>query len=91
VLCYPNAMPKPNWSRALPEPICILDDGKEFLRLTTLADVRGFLKHLPRERRQSYTWHVAVRRLEAAAVGSNVDDLLTALQIAFQLERIEYR
>jgi hypothetical protein len=59
--------------------------------LTTLADVRGFLKHLPRELRQSYTWQVAVRRLEAAAVGGDVDDLSVALQMMFQLERIQYR
>jgi hypothetical protein len=30
---------RPNWSRPLPQPLIILDDGKEFLRLTTLADV----------------------------------------------------
>jgi hypothetical protein len=35
--------------------------------------------------------HGAVRRLDAAAVGGNVDDLSTRLQMAFQLERIEDR
>ena len=72
-------------------PTYILDDGKEFLRLTTLADVRAFLSHLPKERRQNETWQVVVQRLEAAAAGGSVDDLSIALQMAFQLERVEYR
>jgi hypothetical protein len=37
-----NILPRPNWSRPLlPRPLVILDDGKEFLRLSTLADVLG--------------------------------------------------
>jgi hypothetical protein len=33
-----------------------MDDGKEFPRLSKLADVRDFLKHIPKERRQFSTW-----------------------------------
>jgi hypothetical protein len=43
-------MPRPNWSRPLPRPLTILDNGKEFLRLTTLADVCDFLKHILKRR-----------------------------------------
>jgi hypothetical protein len=38
---------------SLPRPLCIINNGKEFLRLSTPADVRDFLKHIPRERRHS--------------------------------------
>jgi hypothetical protein len=31
------------------------------------------------------------QRLDAAAAGGSVDDLLIALQMAFQLEKVEYR
>jgi hypothetical protein len=34
---YACAMPRPNWSR----PLSIIDNGKEFLRPSTLADVPG--------------------------------------------------
>ena len=85
-------MPRPNWSRALPLPLWILDDGKKFLRLSTLADVGAFLKHLPKERRLSDTWQVASRRLDdALANQDSAEDLSVTLQMAFQLERIEYR
>ena len=45
-------MARPNWSRPLPRALSIVDDGKEFLRLTTLADVRDFLNRVPKERLQ---------------------------------------
>jgi hypothetical protein len=40
----------------------ILDDGKEFLRLSTLADVRDFLRRAPKERRQFDSWQTVERR-----------------------------
>jgi hypothetical protein len=55
---------RPNWSRALPKPLIILDNGKEFLRLTTLADVRDFLKRTPKERRQFHTWQNVEAQLD---------------------------
>ena len=84
-------MANPAWSRPLPRPLVILDDSKEFLRLTTLGDVRDFLKHIPKERREFDTWQTVTRRLEAAAAGSSVDDVSIALQMALQLERVEYQ
>jgi hypothetical protein len=64
-------MPRPNWLRALPRPLSTLDDAKEFLRLTTLADVRDFLKHIPKERRQFDTWQHVERELKKAAAGGD--------------------
>jgi hypothetical protein len=72
---------RPNWSNPLPRPLSILDNG---MRLSTLADVRDFLKRLPKERRQFDTWQVVARRLDAAAAGGNVDDVSIALQMVFQ-------
>ncbi len=80
--------PRPNWSRALPRPLSILDKGKEFLRLTTLADVHDFLKPIPKERQQQDTLQAVARRLDDAAAGRDVS---IALQMTFQLERIDYR
>ena len=34
---------------------------------------------------------VVVRRIEVAAAGASLDDMSIALQMAFQLERVEYR
>jgi hypothetical protein len=64
-------MPRPNWSRPLPRSLTILDDGKEFLRLTTLADVRDFLKHIQKERRQFETWQHVEAALKKAATGGD--------------------
>ena len=78
---------RPNWSRPLPTPLTI----PTIMDLVTLADVRTLLGHLPKEARAKSTWQVVERRLDAAAAGGSVDDLSVALQMAFQLERIEYR
>jgi hypothetical protein len=84
-------MPRPKRSRPLPRPLIILDNGKEFLQLSTLADVRDFLKRIPKERQQFDTWQTVTRRLDAAAAGGSVDDLSIALQMVLQLERVEYQ
>jgi hypothetical protein len=45
-----------------------MDNGKEFVRLRTLADVRDFLKRVPKARRQFSTWqHVEAELNKAAA------------------------
>jgi hypothetical protein len=51
--------------------------------------VRDFLTHIPKERRQFDTCATVERRLNTA--GGSVDDLSIALQMALQLERVEYR
>ena len=84
-------MSRPNWSRALPRPLVILDDGKEFLRLTTLTDLRDFIKRLPKDRQHFDTWQVVKQRLDAAALGDSIDDLLISLQMVLSLEGVEYQ
>jgi hypothetical protein len=83
--------PRPNWSRPLPRALSLLDDGKEFLRLTTLGDVRDFLKRIPKERLQFDTWQAVSRRLDTASAGGSIDDLSTALQMLLMLEGVESR
>ena len=83
---------RPTRSRALPRPLYILDDGKEFLRPTTLAGVRDFLKHIPKERRQRNTWqHVEAELEKAAVAGDTAQISISRCRWRLQLERIEYR
>lgn len=84
-------MARPNWSRPLPRALSIVDDGKEFLRLTTLADVRDFLNRVPKERLQFDTWQAVSQRLDTASAGGSIDDLPTALQMLLMLEGVECR
>lgn len=80
-----------NWSRALPRSLSILDDGKEFLRLTTFADVRDFLQHVPTERRQFDTWRHLEVELRKAAAGADATQVSIALRTVLRLERVEYK
>jgi len=82
--------PRTDRSRALPQPLSIVDDGKEFLRLTTLAAVRDFLKHIPKDRRQFDTWQHVAAELDKAAAGGDTAQVLIALQMVLMLEK-EYR
>ena len=84
-------MTRSSWSRALPRALTILDDGKEFLRLTTLADVRDFLKHIPKERRQFDTWQHVEAELEKAAAGGDATQVSIALRMVLMLESVECR
>jgi hypothetical protein len=68
-----------------------LDNGKEFMRLSTLTDVRDFLKHVPRARQESSTWQHVTSELKKAAAGGDARPVSIALQMAFQLEGVEYR
>ena len=61
------------------------------MTLSTLADVRTLIGHLPKETRAKSTWQVVERRLDAAADGGSVDDLSVPLQMVLQLERVEYQ
>jgi hypothetical protein len=42
-----------DWSRKLPRPLVI----PKVTKLTTLADVRELLRHLPKHYREKSTWH----------------------------------
>jgi hypothetical protein len=69
----------------------MLDAGREFLRLSTPADVRDFMKHLLKERQQFDTWQTVARRLSAAAAGGDIDDVSISLRMFLQLENVEYQ
>jgi hypothetical protein len=76
---------------ALPRALTILDNGKEFLRLATLTDVRDFLKHIPKERLQFETWQCVKSELDEAAGGADPKSLSVALQMVLMLENVECR
>jgi hypothetical protein len=81
-------LPRPNWSRPLPRPLCIIDKGKEFLRLATLADVRELMHHLPAERRKLNTWRHVAKQLAAAADGGDINEAVIALRLVLRLEQV---
>jgi hypothetical protein len=58
-----------------------MDNGKEFVRLTTLADVRDFLKRVPKQRRQFCTWQHVEAELAKAAAGADAEQLSIALRM----------
>ena len=76
---------RPNWSRPLPRPLTI----PTVMDLVTLHD--KLLGHLPKEARAKSTWQHVEAKLREAAAGGSADDVSIALQMAFQLERIEYQ
>ena len=85
-------MARPNWSRPLPRALSIVDDGKEFLRLTTAhADgARDFLNLAFRRNGCSSTrGRPSHQRLDTASAGRSIDDLPTALQMLLMLEGVE--
>ncbi len=77
----------PNWSRPLPQRIVI----PTVATLTTLADVRVLIQHLPADRRDSPMWSHIAAQLEQAAAGVDVVDLGMALRLALMLEGLEYQ
>ena len=75
-------MPRPNWSRPLPQPLTI----PTVMDLGTLADVRT-----PKERRATVTWQHVEAELKKAAAGADMMQVSVAVQMVLQLERVEYR
>jgi hypothetical protein len=51
----------------LPRPLVI----PKVVTLTTLADVCGLIKHVPKERRQFSTWRTVEKALNEAAAGAD--------------------
>ena len=80
-------MPRPDWSRPLPRPLTI----PTVMDLVTLDDVRSLIGHLPKETRAKSTWQHVEAQLKQAAAGGDTMKVSIALQMAFQLERIEYQ
>jgi hypothetical protein len=75
---------RPNWSRKLPRSLVI----PGLTTLTTLADVRELLKHLPDGHRQRSTWQHVAKQLAAAADGGDIDDVVVSLRLVLQLENV---
>jgi hypothetical protein len=69
---------RPAWSRPLPRPITI----PQVMTLTTLADVRKLIGHIPKERRQLSTWQHVEAQLNAAAKGGDVGNASVSLMMA---------
>ena len=59
--------------------------------LVTLADVRTLIGHLPKETRARSTWRYVEAELDKAAAGADTAQVLIALQMVLQLERVEYQ
>jgi hypothetical protein len=53
----------------------------EVMTLKTLADVRKLLEHLPAAHREKSTWRYVADRLDDAARGADVIDLVMPLRI----------
>jgi len=57
--------------------------------LTTLADVRELIRHLPAEERDMDRWRYVAKLLEAAARGAHTVDLVVTLRLVFEMEGVE--
>jgi hypothetical protein len=55
----------PDWSRPLPQTIVI----PAVTTLTTLADARVLIEHLPQDGREQSAWRHVAAQLEQAAAG----------------------
>ena len=79
---------RPNWSRPLPQPLHIVD----VMTLHTLADVRVLIESsLPAAFRDRPHWRAVARDLEAASAGGDVEEVATALVLAFAIEGVACR
>ncbi len=74
-----------DWSRLLPRPLVI----PTVMTLSTLADVRELMRHLPEDRRARPTWRHVAAELEKAAAGADAVDVSFALRMALMLEGVE--
>jgi hypothetical protein len=80
-------LPRQNWSRPLPRPLTI----PTVRDLTTLADVRELIRHVPKKRRDNLHWRHVAAELTAAAQGADPTSLSVALQMVLSVEGVECR
>jgi hypothetical protein len=76
-----------DWSQPLPQPLIIPD----VMTLATLADVRELLRHLPKEYRDRETWRYVATKLNDAARGAPVIDVIVPLRMVLSMEGIACR
>jgi hypothetical protein len=77
----------PDWSRPLTHRIVI----RTVATLSTLADMRAPIEHLPNDHRDDPTWRHVAAQLEQVAAGVEVVDFGIALRLALMLEGLEYQ
>jgi hypothetical protein len=90
---------RPDWSRRLPKPLTIMDEqqvGKRIVRsklltLEALADVRAFMRHLPKERLAFDTWRTVSRHMDEAAAGGDIELCAVSLRMVLTLKRVGVR
>lgn len=59
------------------------------MKLTTLADVRALVQHLPKDHRAKSTWRHVEKQLNAAAVGTvDTVDVAVPLQMVLSMEGV---
>ena len=62
------------------------------MKLTTLADVRALVQHLPKDHREKSTWRHVEKQLNAAARGEvDTIDVAVPLQMVLSMEGVECR
>jgi hypothetical protein len=61
------------------------------MTLTTLADVRELLKHLPKGHRERSTWQHVATCLDEAVRGGSIIDVTVPLQMVLSMERVPYQ
>ena len=77
-----------DWSQRLPRPLVI----PTVITLTTLADVRTLMRHLPEDRRGHSTWrHVTSQLAQAASGSADTADVAIALRMVLSMEGVECR
>ena len=77
---------RPDWSHPLPQPLSI----PGIIDLVT-ADVRELLRHLPEEYRARETWRYVSTKLNDAARGAPVIDVVVPLRMVLSMEGIACR
>jgi hypothetical protein len=61
------------------------------MKLTTLADVRALVQHLPKDHWAKSTWRHVEKQLNAAALGSvDTIDVAVPLQMVLSMEGVTY-
>jgi len=61
------------------------------MTLSTLADVRELMRHLPRQTREKDTWRHIAAMLEKGARGGDTVDVAVPLQMVLSMEGVECR